>query len=154
MYGVIVCSRCNRAKGADLKAKTARCQCGNVLKLKETKKFFESSSHKEIAAAVARMNAELEGGVQEWEMIAESSSGEEGDDPHSKIVTTASSMTDQQEKLEFVARSLTETFGSFTRKELKKTLRMVGIRDVDGCLETMLTESIIYEPEPDVFRAV
>jgi hypothetical protein len=63
-------------------------------------------------------------------------------------------MTDQQEKLEFVARSLTETFGSFTRKELQKTLRMVGIRDVDDCLETMLTESIIYEPEPDVFRAV
>jgi hypothetical protein len=140
--------------GVDLRNETASCQCGNMLKLKETKKFFESTSQSEIASAVGRMNAELEGGTEEWERVAGISSEGREDDPFTKLISTASSITDSQERLEFVARNLTETLGSFTRKDLSKTLRILGMKDVDECVDIMLRESIIYEPEPGVFRAV
>ena len=154
MYGVVLCSRCRKAMGADLRNETASCQCGNVLKLKEMKKFFESRHQREVASAVARMNAELEGGTEEWEALAEESAKPDANDPYSRMVSEASTMTDSQERMELVVRSLTDIQGSFTRDDLQKALRMLGVRDVDKCLELMLRESIIYEPETGVFCAV
>lgn len=154
MYGVVLCSRCRKAMGADLRNETASCQCGNVLKLKEMKKFFESTDQREVASAVARMNAELEGGTGEWEALVEESAKPDAEDPYSRMVSEASNMTDPQERLELVVRGLTDIQVSFTRDDLQKALRMLGVREVDKCLELMLRESIIYEPEPGVFRAV
>ncbi len=154
MYGVVLCSRCRKAMGADLRNETASCQCGNVLKLKEMKKFFESTDQREVASAVARMNAELEGGTEEWEALAEESAKPDADDPYSRMVSEASTLTDSQERMELVVRGLTDIQGSFTRDDLQKALRMLGVREVDKCLELMLRESVIYEPETGVFRAV
>jgi hypothetical protein len=154
MYGVVLCSRCRKAMAVDLRNETASCQCGNVLKLKETKKFYESTDQREVASAVGRMNAELEGGIDEWESMVEGSVGADTDDPYSEMISAASSMSDSQERMELVARGLTEILGSFSRNDLQKALRMLGIKDVDDCVDIMLKESIIYEPEPGVFRAV
>jgi len=154
MYGVVVCSRCRKARAVDLRTKTARCQCGNTLKLKETKKFFESSDQREVASAVARMNAELEGGTEEWEKMTDDSSKPDVDDPYAKIVADASSTTNNQERLEIVAKGLTVAFGSFSHLELGKVMRMLGTKDVEDCVQALLRENIIYEPEPGVYRAV
>ncbi|MCK4443269.1 MAG: DUF1922 domain-containing protein [Thermoplasmata archaeon] len=154
MYGVVVCSRCRKARAVDLRSKTARCQCGYQMKLKETKKFFESSDQREVAAAVARLNAEMEGGIEEWEELVGETSGDEVSDIYSKIVADASDASEVQERLEIVARGLTDTFGSFTKKELEKVLRMLGMRDAEDCVQVLLRENIIYEPEPGVFCAV
>ena len=154
MYGVVLCSRCRKAMGVDLRNETASCQCGNMLKLKEMKKFFESLDQREVASAVARMNAELEGGTEEWEALAEEFAKPDADDPYSRMVSEASTMADSQERLELVVRGLTDIQGSFTRDDLQKALRMLGVRKVDQCLELMLRESIIYEPETGVYRAV
>ncbi|MEE9116684.1 MAG: DUF1922 domain-containing protein [Thermoplasmata archaeon] len=154
VYGVVLCSRCRKAMGADLRNETASCQCGNVLKLKEMKKFFESRDQRGVASAVARMNAELEGGTEEWEALAEESAKPGADDLYSRMVSEASTMADSQERMELVVKSLTEIQGTFTRNDLQKALRMLGVREADKRLELMLRESIIYEPEPGVFRAV
>jgi hypothetical protein len=154
MYGAVLCSRCRRAMAVDLRNETASCQCGNVLKLKEMKKFFESRDQREVASAVARMSAELEGGTEEWEALAEESEKPDSDHPYSRMVSEASNMADSQERMELVVRGLTKIKGSFTKKDFQKVLRMLGVKDVDQCLELMLRESIIYEPEPGVFRAV
>lgn len=153
-YGAVMCSRCRKAMGVDRRNETASCQCGKVLKLKEMKKFFESRDQRQVASAVARMNAELEGGTEEWEALGEKSAKPEADDPYSRMASEASTIVDTQQRMEFVARSLTEIQGSFTRKDLNKALRMLGVKEVDECVEIMLSESIIYEPEPGVFRAV
>lgn len=154
MYGVVVCSRCKRAKAVDLRSKMARCQCGNQMKLKETKKFFESSDQREVAVAVAKLNAEIEGGTEEWEKLSDEKLEVASDDVYSRIVANASTVAGVQERLEIVARNLTEEFGSFTKKDFSKVLRMLGMRDVEDCVQVLLRENIIYEPEPDVFRAV
>lgn len=153
MYGVVVCSRCRNARAVDLGRKTARCQCGNTIELKEAKRFFESSNQREVAAAVAGLNAELKGGTEEWK----SSIGDlkkEAKDPYTRIVMNASAMSSQKEKLEAAVKGLTSAFGSFTKKELEKVLRSLGIKDVEERLQDMLRESIIFEPRKDVYRAV
>ncbi len=154
MYGVVVCSRCRKARAVDLRDKTARCQCGYQMKLKETKKFFESSDQREVAAAVARLNAEMKGGTEEWEELAGETSKDEVSDIYSRIVAEASEATEVQERLEIVARGLTQIFGSFTKEEMEKVLRMLGIRDARDCVQMLLRENVIYEPEPGVFCAV
>lgn len=154
MYGAVLCSRCRKAMAVDLRNETASCQCGNVLKLKEIKKFFESADQRETASAVGRMNAELEGGTEEWESMVEGSVGSDSEDPYSKMISAASSMSDSQERMELVARGLTDILGSFSRNDLQKALRMLGMKEVDECVDIMLRESIIYEPEPGVYRAV
>ncbi len=154
MYGVVVCSRCRKARAVDLRSKTSRCQCGNTLKLKETKKFFKSSDQREVASAVARMNAELEGGIEEWEKMIDDSSEPDEDDPYAKIVAEASCTTNTQQRLEIVARGLSAAFGEFSHGQLRKVLRMLGTRDVDDCVQALLRENVIYEPEPGVYRAV
>jgi hypothetical protein len=154
MYGAVLCSRCRKAMAVDLRNETASCQCGNVLKLKETKKFFESSDQREVASAVGRMNAELEGGTDEWESMVEGSVGSDSEDPYSKMISAASSVSDSQGRMELVARGLTTILGSFSKNDLQKALRMLGIKEIDECVDLMLRESIIYEPEPGVYRAV
>jgi hypothetical protein len=154
MYGAVVCSRCRRAQAVDLRNKTARCQCGNQIKIKEAKRFFESSSQREVAAAVARLNAELKGGTEEWEKIAEEMSRKEVTDPYSRIVLNASSVTNPEEKLGIVVRGLSDAFESFSREQLEKALRMLAIKNIEECIKGLLRENIIYEPRKDVFRAV
>lgn len=154
MYGVVVCSRCRKARAVDLRSKTARCQCGNQIKLKEAKKFFESSDQREVASAVGRLNAEIGGGTKEWEKLVGDASIEEISDVYSRIVSDASDVSEVQERMEIVARGLTNALGSFTKKEMEKVLRMLGMRDVEDCVQALLRENIIYEPEPGVFCAV
>ncbi|TET90921.1 MAG: DUF1922 domain-containing protein [Methanomassiliicoccales archaeon] len=154
MYGVVVCSRCRKATGVDLRNKTARCQCGNQIRLKEAKKFFESDSQREIAAAVGRLNAELSGGTEEWEKIAGKSDTVDTDDPYSEIVVSASSVTDRKEKLTIAVRGLSDALGGFTTEDLEKVLQSLGMKNAEDCLRLLLEENIIYEPRKNVFRAV
>ncbi len=154
MYGAVVCSRCERARAVDLRDKTARCQCGYQMKLKETRKLFESDDQREVAAAVAKLNAEMAGGFEEWEELAIDASRMVTDDLFSNIASKAASANEVQERLEVVARGLTENLGSFTIREFGKVLRMLNLRDAEECVQALLRENIIYEPEPGVFRAV
>lgn len=154
MYAAVVCSRCQRARAVDLRDKTARCQCGYQMKLEETRKLFESHDQREVAAAVAKLNAEMSGGLEEWQRMALDASKAVSDDTFSKIVSEASSVSEVQERLEVVARGLTNSLGSFTMKEFEKIMRMLNLRDAEECVQALLRENIIYEPEPGVFRAV
>ncbi|UCD92854.1 MAG: DUF1922 domain-containing protein [Methanobacteriota archaeon] len=154
MFGVVVCSRCKRARGVDLRSKTARCQCGNQIQLKEAKKFFESNDQREIASAVGKLNAELAGGTEEWEKISGKSDTADTEDLYSEIVASASSVTNQKERLTIVVRGLTDALESFTIEDFEKVLNNLGIKKVEESLHLLLEENIIYEPRKDVFCAV
>lgn len=154
MYGVVVCSRCRRGMGADLRNRTARCQCGHQIQLKEAKKFFESSSQREVADAVARLNAELGGGTEEWEEIAGKSTTVEADDAFSEIAANASKAAESKDRLRIVVEGLTDALGGFTVNDLGKVLGKLGIKDVEDCISLLLRENMIYEPRKDFYRSV
>ena len=61
MYGVVVCSRCKRAKGVDLKQKTTTCSCGFEIPVSRTRVRAQAATAHELAALVGQVNAELRG---------------------------------------------------------------------------------------------
>src|SRR2546422_11389084 len=65
MYGVVVCPRCKRAKGVNLKQKTTTCQCGFVIHIVPARIRGRAESARELAPLVGKVSAELAGGTEE-----------------------------------------------------------------------------------------
>ena len=66
-YGVIVCSKCKKAKGVNLSYKTTKCVvCGRVLKLKQSKIFYETDSENKLRHAIGLVNANINGRIEEF----------------------------------------------------------------------------------------
>lgn len=151
MFGAVICSRCGRAKAVDLRHKASRCQCGCLLKLNEMRKFFKSASQREVAKAVADLNARIQGG---YEDLSPKRPRKDPHDPYSRIASEVSSLTGVNERLEVVARRLTDLLGFFTAQEFEKVARMLGIKDAEPRLRLLMRENIIYEPRPGVYSAV
>src|SRR2546422_4707771 len=66
MYGVVVCPRCKRAKGVNLKQKTTTCQCGFVIHIVPARIRGRAESARELAPLVGKVSAELAGGTEEY----------------------------------------------------------------------------------------
>src|SRR5439155_218726 len=61
MYGVIVCPRCKRAKGVDLKQKTTTCACGFEIRIAPSRVRARADTARELASLVGQVSAELAG---------------------------------------------------------------------------------------------
>jgi len=60
-YGIVVCSKCKRAKGFLLSNKTTRCVvCGKVLNIKKQKIMFKTDSQIEMQNAIGIINANID----------------------------------------------------------------------------------------------
>ena len=69
-YGVIVCTKCRRAKGVDLSCKTTRCPgCGKVLNLKNLSIKYKTNSEEELRQAIGLVNAENDGKAEEFKKL-------------------------------------------------------------------------------------
>jgi len=61
-YGIVVCSKCKRAKGFLLNNKTTRCiVCGKVLNIKKLKIMFKTDSRVKMRNAIGIINADIDG---------------------------------------------------------------------------------------------
>ena len=66
-YGIVVCSKCKKAKGVDLSFKTTRCiRCGKILKLDKTKILHITNSEQELRCYLGQVNADLDGKLEEF----------------------------------------------------------------------------------------
>src|SRR2546428_2070470 len=75
MYGVVVCPRCKRAKGANLKQKTTTCQCGFDIHIVPARIRGRAESARELAPLVGKVSAELAGGTEEYRRTPEPGPG-------------------------------------------------------------------------------
>src|SRR5437879_13018472 len=66
MYGVVVCPRCERAKGVNLKQKTTTCQCGFEIHVIPARIRARAQTARELAPLVGQVSAELGGGTEEY----------------------------------------------------------------------------------------
>src|SRR2546429_9735135 len=66
MYGVVVCPRCKRAKGVNLKQKTTTCQCGFEIHVIPARIRARAETARELAPLVGKVSAELGGGTEEY----------------------------------------------------------------------------------------
>ena len=150
MFGVIICPRCNRARGVDLSVKTSKCPgCGLHSEVERMHTYFQTDNELELAEAVRRTSSHMQVSIEDY-----------GDD-----VVQARQATEEQRKkarnqsLDFdgmvlLARSLSSEPG-FGLDELKEALTKEGY-DLDPAkiASVMLNEGIIYEPRPGRFRAL
>jgi hypothetical protein len=70
MYGVLVCPRCKRAKGVNLKQKTTTCQCGFEIHVVPARIRARAETARELAPLVGKVSAELAGGTEELELFS------------------------------------------------------------------------------------
>jgi len=60
-YGIIVCSKCKRAKGFLFANKTTKCiVCGKVLNIKKHKIMLKTDSLVELQNAIGMINADID----------------------------------------------------------------------------------------------
>jgi hypothetical protein len=148
MYGVIICPRCNRARGVDLSVKTSKCPgCGLHSEVDRMRTYFQTNNEQELAEAVRQVGTRMQHSIEDY-----------GDD-----VVLARQATEEQRKktrnqsLDFdgmvmIARSLSSEQG-FGLDDLKEALTKEGYDlDPTKIASVMLNEGIVYEPRPGRFR--
>ena len=69
-YGIVVCSKCKRAKGFLLSNKTTRCiACGKVIDIKKSKIMFKTDSRVEMQNVIGMINADIDGNSEIFQKL-------------------------------------------------------------------------------------
>lgn len=144
MFGVVVCPKCQRARGVRLGSARAKCvHCGHSIDLSKARVFYRTDSEQELAAAVKKMMEKLAQGVEgmQTEKKRRRSPPPKKDRVH--LV---------EEELRAIAQELTEKQGLFTPEQFMRRAGLKSAKDAQDLLETMLSEGVILEPRPERYR--
>jgi hypothetical protein len=147
-YGVIVCPKCGMARGVETAKKTTTCQCGKEIHLDRVKTMFLTDSPIELADSVAAANASLRGGER---MPREKSRRR---DPLSTIAERAKSVKDPVERLQIIARGLTDEESEFGLEDLRKIVSRIGKGSPEDMLAALKEHNLVYETSDGKYRAV
>src|SRR2546421_11191628 len=99
MYGVIVCPRCKRAKGVDLKQKTTTCACGFEIRVAPSRVRARADTARELASLVGQVSAELAGGLAAYLKAAAPARRRRSRDGHLRVLGGASKPHDAAGRL-------------------------------------------------------
>jgi len=152
MFGVVVCPRCGRAKGVELPKKTTSCPCGFEIRVHPSRVKFETSDARELAAAVGRIQAELQGGLTEVDAVARPR--KRSKDAYARVIENASRAGDRRQKARASAEGLTREFVLFSVDDWRRVAEALGLPNADELLEELVRGSVVYEPKPGYYRTV
>ena len=147
-YGVIICPICGTPLGADLRKRTMTCVCGGTIEMLKVKPRFESPSPVEVAKAVALAKSQAAEG--KIELPAQKASKNK----LGKIAEKAKEIKDTQERLSFIASSLTKLKGDFAIEDLEKLRELMGEESANDMLVAMRESGIAYESSKGRYRSV
>ncbi len=148
-YGVIICPRCGMAKGVETRRKTTTCQCGREIKLRRMKLRFQTDSPMELAQSVARANAAIRGGEQ---LPPEKKPRKR--EPYSVIAERSQHPKDPVERMQVIARALSDLKGEFTEEDLGKVLQSLGKGSPKDMVRKLQELNLIYEASEGKYRSV
>lgn len=148
-YGVLVCPKCGMARGVETSKKTTTCQCGKEIHLDRVKLMFLTNSPLELADSVAAANASLRGGEK---MPSEKKSRKR--DPLGAIAERAKPIKDPVERLQLIARGLTELKSEFGLEDLRKIVARLGKGSPEDMLAALREHNLVYETADGMFKAV
>jgi len=154
MFGVVVCPRCHRAKGVDLKQKTTTCPCGFEIRVQPSRIRARVGTERELIESVRRIQAELAGGLAEYERAAAPPRKKRIGEVHARVAAVAKKAGDRAHRIRAAAESLTEELEVFSVEDLRTVLEALGIHDVAGALEELLAANVVYEPKEGFYRAI
>ncbi len=154
MYGVIVCPRCKRAKGVDLKQKTTMCSCGVTIKVVPARVKARAATAHELAPLVGQVNADLAGGAKQIQQLLAPRRKVRPPNVHARIIAAIQDRGDRATRVRGAAVELTNELELFTRDDWTKVLDGMGIADPDGALAVLLDANVVFEPKPGFYRVV
>ena len=152
MFGVIVCPKCNRARGVDLSVAAATCSsCGKKISVGKAKVYFKTESESELAEAVRRMSERLAVDVESAPHARKKKRRRLSF--HEELGARAKKLKGSEDRLRFVAENLTSELGAFSVQDLAMVVRCYDEADAEELIEKMLSSGIIFEPEPGKYRS-
>jgi len=70
MYGIIICSKCKKAKIIDISKKTTKCpKCNKLLYIQNQKIFSKSNDQEKLRDVIGVINAEINGSKKEFKNL-------------------------------------------------------------------------------------
>lgn len=154
MFGVVVCPRCKRAKGVDLKQKTTTCPCGFEIRVLPSRVRARVETGRELVEAVRRVQAELQGGLAVYERAIAPPRRKRIGDVHARVAAVAKKAGDRAHRIRAAAEALTQELEVFSYEDMRAVLTALGIHDVDDSLDELLRANVVYEPREGFYRAV
>ncbi len=150
MYGIVVCPKCGRPQGVRLSSKTATCQCGKRLVLRNMNVLFSTKEARELPEALGRVRAQLSGNLADFEAAIESRR-EQG--PSRQRVPGDRRNEGPLERAMKVLRDLNAERKGFDLHQAEEALLARGL-DAADILAALLREGLIYEFERGFYRPV
>lgn len=154
MYGVVVCPRCKRAKGVDLKQKTTTCACGFAIRVVPARVRARASTPRELAPLVGEVNAELAGGAQVVAKAFAPVRPRRAREVHARVIAAVPKAGDRASKMRAAAVQLTNELEVFTKDDWIRVLEGLGIPEPEGALAVLLDANVVFEPRAGFYRAV
>jgi hypothetical protein len=148
MFGVIICPKCHRARGARVPSKTAICvHCGHSIDVTRARVYFRTESEEELKGAVQRMTERLASNIEDYpaERKRRLKVAQPKKVPKVKV---------SEEELRVLARHLTQDQGDFDLMDLRDALQLSSEEDAQKVLETMRSHGMIFEHRLDRFKAL
>ncbi|MEM0449910.1 MAG: DUF1922 domain-containing protein, partial [Methanomassiliicoccales archaeon] len=144
MLGVIICSKCRRARGVSLSCKKVRCNhCGKYIDVSKARVFHRTEDHEEIARAVQKINERMT-------LETENNSARKRCRTLPRCQASKADLL-TEEGLRRLALKLSGKGGFFSIQDIMSELK-VNEEGATEILARMLSEGIAYEPMPGVFR--
>ncbi len=154
MYGVVVCPRCKRAKGVDLKQKTTSCSCGLEIRVVPARVKIRAETARELVPLVARASAELAGGLRIVERDAAPRRRRRIRDVHARIAAAVPKEGDRANRVRAAAFELTKELQLFTQEDWAKVLADLGIPEPEAALDALIRSNAVFQPKEGFYRTV
>lgn len=158
MFAVIACPRCRRAKVIDAGKKTTTCPaCMRILEVAHLRVHHHAPDAEEARRAAGILNARLAGREAEYAMalVPPAPRAARHESAADGAAAQARRATSEKDRVDRIARHLSQSLGEFGIPDLEEALRLAGIRAAKdgGHLHRMLETTVLYEPRPGRYRA-
>lgn len=154
MYGVVVCPRCKKAKGVDLKQKTTACACGFEIHVAPARVRARTANVRELPGLVGHVSAELAGGLEAYEQDAAPKRRVRIRDVHARVAAAVPKQGERGVRIRAAALGLTRELQVFTAEDWSRVLEDLGIPKAEAALESLVKATVVYEPKPGFYRSV
>ena len=154
MYGVVVCPRCKRAKGVDLKQKTTTCLCGFEIRVVPARVRARANTARELAPLVGQVSAEIAGGLKAYREAAAPVRRIRPRDVHLRVIGIASKAQGRANRVRAAAVELTRELEVFSMPDWERVLAGLGIPHPEEALAALVRANLVLEPTSGFYRAV
>ncbi len=154
MYGVVVCPRCKRAKGVNLKQKTTTCACGFEIRVVPARVRARAETAQELARLVGQISAEIAGGTEAYERARALVRRKRPRDVHVRVIAVAAKARDRASRVRAAAIELTRELEVFSISDWDRVLAGLGIPQPEEALATLLRDNTVFEPKAGFYRSV